>query len=74
MGVQFEGAEESVEFAGDGDVGGEVCVGGEDEAEVEGVGVAWVGRVFDTLWVGEDAVVGDCELEGAVVAESGVGD
>ena len=74
MGVQFEGAEEGVEFAGDRNVGGEVCVGGDDEAEVEGVGVAWVGGVFDALRIGEDAVVGDCELEEAIVAESGVGD
>ena len=72
--MDFESAEEGVEFAGDGDVGGEVCVGGEDEAEVEGVGVARVGRVFDALGIGEDAVVGDCELEEAVVAETWVGD
>ena len=71
--MEFEGAEESVEFAGDGDVGGEVCVGGEDEAEVEGVRIAGVGGVFDALGIGEDAVVGDCELEEAVVAESWVG-
>ena len=74
MGVDFEGAEEGVEFAGDGNVGGEVCVGGENEAEVEGVGIAGVGGVFDALGIGEDAVVGDCELEEAVVAESRVGD
>ena len=74
MGVKFEGAEEGVEFAGDGDVGGEVCVGGEDKAEVEGVGVAGVGGVLEALGIREDAVVGDCELEEAVVAESWVGD
>ncbi len=71
--MEFEGAEEGVEFAGDGDVGGEVCVGGEDEAEVEGVGVARVGGVFDALGIGEDAVVRDCKLEKAVVAETWVG-
>lgn len=54
----FEGAEEEVEFADDGDVGAEGCIFGEDEAEVEGVGVAGVGGGGDVLWVGEDAVVG----------------
>ncbi len=72
--MEFESAEEGAEFAGDGDVGGEVCIGGEDEAEVEGVGVAGVGGVFDALGIGEDAMVGDCELEEAVVAESWMGD
>ena len=72
--MEFEGAEEGVEFAGDGDVGGEVCVGRQNEAEVEGVGITGVGGVFDALWVGEDAVVGDCELKEAIVAETWVWD
>lgn len=71
--MEFEGAEEGVEFSGDGDVGGEVCVGGENEAEVEGVGIAGVGGIFDALGIGEDTVVGDCELEEAIVAEGWVG-
>ncbi len=54
----FQRAEEGVEFPYYGDVGAEVGVFGEHEAEVEGVGVARVAGGGDVLRVGEDAVVG----------------
>ena len=67
-------AEEGVQFPRHGDVGAEVGVFGQHEAEVEGVGVARVAGGGDVLGVGEDAVVGVGEGQEAAVAEGRVGD
>lgn len=53
----FQRAEEGVEFPYYRDVGAEVGVFGEHEAEIEGVGIARVAGGGDVLRVGEDAVV-----------------
>lgn len=58
LALLLERAEQGVEFPYHGDVGAEVRIFGQDEAEVEGVGVAWVAGGGDVLRVGEDAVVG----------------
>ena len=58
LALLLERAEQGVEFPYHGHVGAEVRIFGQDEAEVEGVGVAWVAGGGDVLRVGEDAVVG----------------
>lgn len=59
----FECAQEGGDFLDDAGVGCERIVFGEDECEVEGVGVAGVGWGGEVDWVGEDAVGGVGELD-----------
>ena len=74
LALLLERAEEGVELADDGHVGAELGVLGQHEAEVEGVGVARVGRGGDVLRVGEDAVAGRGQRgQEAAVAEGRVG-
>ena len=74
LALLLERAEEGVELPHHGDVGAEVGILGQNEAEVEGVGVAGVAGGGDVLRVGEDAVVGVGQGEEAGVAEGRVGD
>ena len=74
LALLLQRAEEGVEFPHHGYVGAEFSILGEDEAEVEGVGVARVAGGGDVLWVGEDAVVGVGEGQETAVAEGRVGD
>lgn len=74
LALLLQRAEEGVQLPHHGDVGAEVRLLGQHEAEVEGVGVARVAGGGDVLRVGEDAVVGVGQGHEAVVAEGRVRD